>query len=97
MRVQWEATDEQNWAEVSRRYSPSFDAAYLRFRTAAPRLSFETAMGRAILLDNFGRQDQAVDQLNEFIGRPDLPVTVLSFWVWLSLQSRLKINGLRVW
>lgn len=86
-RLEWEGMDEENWQDASKRYAPTFESAYLRYRTAAPRLTYETAMGRAILLDNFGRTSQAIDQLSEFIGRNDIPVPVLSYWVWLSLQS----------
>ncbi|MBX9627030.1 MAG: serine/threonine protein kinase [Gemmataceae bacterium] len=86
-RVEWEVADGEDRDATVRRHRSGFDAAYQRFRAAAPRVGAEAAAGRAVLLVNFGRTDLALDQLAEAAARPPVPPAVAALWAWAELTA----------
>jgi hypothetical protein len=69
-----------------RRHRPAFDAACDRLRRATLRAGCDTPVARAVLLFNYGRNDPALDQIEDaFSSRPLLPL--YPFRAWLRLQA----------
>jgi predicted Ser/Thr protein kinase/tetratricopeptide (TPR) repeat protein len=86
-RIPWEASDGDDRDQLERRHRPAFETAYQRYRVGCLRWSVESATGRAILLASAGRNDQALDILNEAVGRGPLPPTVAALRAWLQLAA----------
>lgn len=86
-RIQWDTSDGDDRDQLERRHRPAFETAYQRFRVGCVRLSAEAATGRAVLLASAGRNDQALDSLNEAAGRGPLPPAVAALRGWLQLVS----------
>ncbi len=85
-RLEWDTTDGIAWADAERRHKPAFETAFLRYRVAPARLGFESAMGRAILLNQIGDHARALDQVSEFIDRGNAPADAIAFWSWLQIN-----------
>lgn len=86
-RIQWDASDGDDRDQLERRHRPAFESAYQRYRVGCVRLSTEAATGRAILLASAGRNDQALDALNDAAGRDPLPPAVVALRGWLQLTA----------
>jgi Protein kinase domain len=86
-RVKWDTSDGDDRDQLERRHRPAFEAAYQRYRVGCLRLSLESATGRAVLLAGAGRNDQALDPLNEAAGRGPLPPAVAAMRAWLQLAA----------
>jgi serine/threonine protein kinase len=87
LRFEWDTSDGAPWADAAKRHYASAESAFQRFRTASTRLAYEVAFSRAVLLESFGRNQRAIDQLSEFVDRSDVPAVLVAMWVWLQLSQ----------
>jgi tetratricopeptide (TPR) repeat protein len=83
-RLRREAEDQQSGLSSSS-HRPAFENAFRRFRTLPLRDGMEVAVGRALLLGNVGRYQQAQEQLTDAAGdrSPLAPVAAIHFWYQL--------------
>jgi tetratricopeptide (TPR) repeat protein len=94
-RVDWDAADadDHDHDAAVRRYKPAFEAACDRLRRATLRAGCDTAVARAVLLRNFGRDDQALEQVQDALSdHPQLPY-LYTLRAWLRLQTPTTPDG----
>jgi hypothetical protein len=83
----WYPGDNEDRDAAMRRYKTQFETTCDRLRRSTLRGGCDTAVARAVLLSNFGRDDQALDQVQDALSdRPSLPY-LHTFRAWLRLQT----------
>jgi tetratricopeptide (TPR) repeat protein len=82
-RTVWEVSDKEDQKATSHRLRPAFETSLNRLRDAALDRGGETAVAKAVLLDNFGREDAALALIDDALRRrPDLaPLHVVKAWL----------------
>jgi tetratricopeptide (TPR) repeat protein len=87
-RARWETSEKEDERDaLLHRYKPAFETTCDRLRRATLRTGCDTYLARAVLLSNFGRDEQAKDQLQDaFSSRPPLAY-LYPLRAWLELQS----------
>lgn len=86
-RLEWDTGDGTSWVDAEKRYKSAFESAFHRYRVAPAQWGLESAMGRAILLNQFGDNARALDHVSEFVDRGNAPPETIAFWVWLQLNQ----------
>jgi tetratricopeptide (TPR) repeat protein len=83
----WEVTETEDQKATSRRYRPAFEATLDRLREAALDRGSDTSIAKSVLLSNFGREDAALEQIDDALHRPPVFVSLHVFKAWLRLHS----------
>jgi serine/threonine protein kinase len=87
LRPVWEGAETEDREATIRRQRPGFEAALDRLRNVTLRIGCDTAVARAVLLCNFGRENLALEQVNDALScRPTVPF-LHSLKAWLRLQT----------
>src|SRR5262249_24036441 len=85
-KVVWDVPDNLERDAIIKRHRHGFEAAVDRFRNAASMGGCDNAIARAVLLSNFGRDNQALDRVNDALScRPTVPY-LHTLKAWFSLQ-----------
>jgi serine/threonine protein kinase len=83
----WEAGDNEDNQTNLRRYRPAFETALFRLREATLRIGGDTYVAKAVLLSNVGRQDAALDQVNDALSCRPVAAPFHTFKAWLRMQT----------
>jgi serine/threonine protein kinase len=87
-RARWETSEKEDERDaLLHRYKPAFETACDRLRRATLRTGCDTYLARAVLLSNFGRDEQAKDQLQDAFSSRPLLAYLYPLRAWLELQS----------
>jgi serine/threonine protein kinase len=86
-RAVWDGLEGEDRAVLLRRHRLEFDEALDRLRLATLRRGCDTAVARAVLWDQFGRDGVALDHLHDALScRPTVP-DLHTFRTWLALHA----------
>jgi tetratricopeptide (TPR) repeat protein/predicted Ser/Thr protein kinase len=86
-RPAWEAGENDDAAALLRRQKPAFETACDRLRRTTLRAGCDAPLARAVLLTNFGRDERALEQVQEALScHPVLPY-LYTLRAWLQLQT----------
>jgi serine/threonine protein kinase len=86
-RTVWEVSDSEDQKATSRRHRPAFEAAMNAFRETTLDRGGDTSIAKAVLLSNFGREDAALEQIDDALHRRPVSLSLHVFKAWLRLHS----------
>ena len=86
-RAIWETGEGEDRDTAVRRSRPQFEASSDRLRRATLRTGCDTAIARAVLLDNLGWNQQAYDQVQEALACRPTVTQLYAIKAWLKLKN----------